>query len=214
MYSASHDDNATNGSILEFQATGAPPSINTYPAVDFRSSASLHQLESIISDSEKLARVVPILRGHTLQWWLQWSQKHPSASWEAFTSAILWCFKPEFREVVPETDEAGESYSEFSNSIFTKLDLEPTKPVKEDYFLEDIISDLEIVVADQRVPYPTPTVMQQQIQLPFSVVPPPLLKSLIIIPISLKLWSMKAYPILPNPWHKSLPLCRYQKRRL
>ena len=47
MYSALQDDNATTGSFLKLQETGAPSNINTYHAVDFRSLASLHQLESV-----------------------------------------------------------------------------------------------------------------------------------------------------------------------
>ncbi|MCI49126.1 hypothetical protein A2U01_0070369, partial [Trifolium medium] len=47
MYSASQDDNATTDSFLEHQVIGAPPNKNTYPAIDFLSSASPHQFESV-----------------------------------------------------------------------------------------------------------------------------------------------------------------------
>lgn len=42
MYSASHDNNATTGSFLELQETGAPPSINTYQLYIFYPQHLIH----------------------------------------------------------------------------------------------------------------------------------------------------------------------------
>lgn len=51
LYSTSYDDNAITYYFLEFQATNAPPNLNTNLTVDFLSSTSPHQLESVYPTS-------------------------------------------------------------------------------------------------------------------------------------------------------------------
>src|SRR3954468_11097794 len=47
IYSASQDESATTSSFFEHQEIGVLPSIKMYPAIDFLSSLSPHQLESV-----------------------------------------------------------------------------------------------------------------------------------------------------------------------
>ncbi|XP_058749826.1 uncharacterized protein LOC131622810 [Vicia villosa] len=119
-----------------------------------------------IPEEEKVASIVPVLRGRALQWWFQWSQRYSSTSWDAFTTAILWYFKPEFRDVMPESDEAGKPYSEILNYVFTKPDLESMEPIDEtcfhqDFIVEPVHRDLPEINLNL-----LPTLKQQQIQSP------------------------------------------------
>lgn len=50
MYSTSQDESETTGSFFEYQEIGVPSNIKMYPSVDFRSSLSPHQFESIKPD--------------------------------------------------------------------------------------------------------------------------------------------------------------------
>ena len=49
------------------------------------------------SDFAKMMVVALTMRGPALQWWLWWSPRHPRSSWDTFTTALLWCFKPELQ---------------------------------------------------------------------------------------------------------------------
>jgi len=40
------------------------------------------------------------------------SERHPKATWETFTTAFLWCFKPEWRHIIPLMDEDIELVNE------------------------------------------------------------------------------------------------------
>lgn len=58
-----------------------------------------------ISSTSKLLIAVSALQGPPLQWWLQWSHHHPTASWESFIAPFLWHFKPEWQHLLPTPDE-------------------------------------------------------------------------------------------------------------
>lgn len=67
-------------------------------------------------EGEKLLEAVKALRNRALVWWQWWSRCHLHASWRAFHIALLWHFKPEYRDVLPISDEEEESGLEWESS--------------------------------------------------------------------------------------------------
>ncbi|MCH80491.1 swarming motility protein ybiA, partial [Trifolium medium] len=67
-----------------------------------------------ISESEKMALAATGMSGCALKWWRWWSPRHPGVSWNMFTIALLWRFKPEDRAILPIVDEEEEPYQEIS----------------------------------------------------------------------------------------------------
>ncbi|KEH40883.1 uncharacterized protein [Medicago truncatula] len=51
---------------------------------------------------KKLIEAVPTLCGCAHQWWYH---RHPHASWEFFSDALIWHFYLDFHEVLPHPDE-------------------------------------------------------------------------------------------------------------
>ncbi|TKY61623.1 hypothetical protein E2542_SST11474 [Spatholobus suberectus] len=70
-------------------------------------------------ETEKMTEVMKAMRGRALQWWLWWYQRHSYVSWEPFTIAFLWSFKPEFQDVLPILDEEKEPNLESWNFVLT-----------------------------------------------------------------------------------------------
>lgn len=59
-------------------------------------------------ESERMTAIGPTMNGHALHWWRWWYPRHPQVSWDSFTVAFLWQFKPEYRDVLPMPDEVEE----------------------------------------------------------------------------------------------------------
>jgi len=38
--------------------------------------------------------------GRAIHWWVWWSECHPEATWETFTTAFLRLFKPKWRHLI------------------------------------------------------------------------------------------------------------------
>ncbi|CAI8615869.1 unnamed protein product [Vicia faba] len=66
-------------------------------------------------ESERLSEAVKALRNRALKWWQWWSRRHLQANWQTFPVALLWHFKPEYRDLLPISyEEEPELESESS----------------------------------------------------------------------------------------------------
>jgi hypothetical protein len=68
------------------------------------------------------------MKGSALTWWLGWYLANPKRSWDSFTCALLWHFKPEWRPILPiegeeeatevePTEKDEEKETEFTISV-------------------------------------------------------------------------------------------------
>lgn len=61
------------------------------------------------------------ITGSALKWWCWWSPRHPGVSWNTFTIALLWRFKPEDRCILLVVDDNEEEPDQESSPLM-KLD--------------------------------------------------------------------------------------------
>ncbi|MCH85015.1 swarming motility protein ybiA [Trifolium medium] len=57
------------------------------------------------------------MKGPALTWWLRWYPRHPWVNWDAFTSIILWHFKPEWRVMLSIPDDEEELVQDLEQSV-------------------------------------------------------------------------------------------------
>ncbi|XP_058770834.1 uncharacterized protein LOC131644368 isoform X1 [Vicia villosa] len=75
-------------------------------------------------ESEKLPEAVKALRNRALKWWQWWSRRHLQANWKTFSVALLWHFKPEYRDLLPISYEEAEPELESELSAPHTLNLQ------------------------------------------------------------------------------------------
>lgn len=63
-------------------------------------------------DEEKLTDALMLLRGRARQWSHWWNRRHQQVSWHMFSLAFIWRFKPEYRDIMPMSDEEEEPETE------------------------------------------------------------------------------------------------------
>jgi hypothetical protein len=64
-----------------------------------------------ISEKEKMALAATGMSDCALKWWRWWFPRHPGVSWNMFTIALLWRFKPEDSNILPIFDDEEEPES-------------------------------------------------------------------------------------------------------
>ncbi|XP_058722263.1 uncharacterized protein LOC131594194 [Vicia villosa] len=90
--------------------------------------------------SLKVLKAVRALRGSAFKWWIWWSRVHRRYNWELFTTALLWRFKPEWREILPISDEEEEPIEEDE-----EWEVEPQQLVQGDNI------DVQPTMVDERI---------------------------------------------------------------
>ncbi|KAK2384556.1 hypothetical protein QL285_071891 [Trifolium repens] len=76
------------------------------------SEKSFNSRNQRLSDTEKVLESALAMRGCALTWWISWFPTHPMPSWDSFTCALLWHFKPEWRPILPIEGEEEEEPTE------------------------------------------------------------------------------------------------------
>ncbi|CAK8541668.1 unnamed protein product [Lathyrus sativus] len=90
-------------------------------------------------ESLKVLKVVGALRGSALKWWIWGSRVHCRYSWDTFTTNLLWRFKPEWREILPEDEEDDPTLKSTYESMES---MDPISETVEDDVEEPSSSDL------------------------------------------------------------------------
>jgi hypothetical protein len=110
------------------------------------------------------------MKGPPLTWWLKWYPHHRSMNWDAFTYVFLWQFKPEWRVILPLSDD--EEDMEFEPEQLTGSIVEQSMVVEEginDFNQQSSsleVADLEIAdsIEDSLVQSQFPTKGDNKIQ--------------------------------------------------
>ncbi|KAK2403590.1 hypothetical protein QL285_053010 [Trifolium repens] len=76
------------------------------------SEKSFNSRNRRVSDAERLMKCSFAMKGSALTWWLSWYLANPKRSWDSFTCALLWHFKPEWRPILPIEGEEEEATTE------------------------------------------------------------------------------------------------------
>ncbi|KAK2387978.1 hypothetical protein QL285_061702 [Trifolium repens] len=72
------------------------------------SEKSFNSRNRRVSDAERLMECSFAMKGSALTWWLSWYLANPNRSWDSFTCALLWHFKPEWKPILPIEGEEEE----------------------------------------------------------------------------------------------------------
>ncbi|CAK8538500.1 unnamed protein product [Lathyrus sativus] len=90
-------------------------------------------------ESLKVLKAVGALRGSALKWWIWCSRVHHKYSWDKFTTTLLWRFKPEWRNFLPEDEEDDPALK----STYESMEfMDPISETVEDDVEESSSSDL------------------------------------------------------------------------
>ncbi|KAK2435607.1 hypothetical protein QL285_020653 [Trifolium repens] len=72
------------------------------------SEKSFNSRNRRVSDAERFMECSFAMKGSALTWWLSWYLANPNRSWDSFTCALLWHFKPEWKPILPIEGEEEE----------------------------------------------------------------------------------------------------------
>jgi hypothetical protein len=136
------------------------------------------------------------MKGSALTWWLSWYLANPKRSWDSFTCALLWHFKPEWRPILPIEGEEEEATEEEP----TENEKAPEQLEEESAFIASVQEqteeqkklvaggDLQIIQKEDKEKEQDSETHRDflstslSLKLPLKPPPPPFMKSLLLPP--------------------------------
>ncbi|KAK2425431.1 hypothetical protein QL285_035675 [Trifolium repens] len=160
------------------------------------SEKSFNSRNRRVSNAERLMECSFAMKGSALTWWLSWYLANPKRSWDSFTCALLWHFKPEWRPILPIEGEEEEATEEEP----TENEKAPEQLEEESAFIASVQEqtekqkklvaggDLQIIQKEDKEKEQDSETHRDflstslSLKLPLKPPPPPFMKSLLLPP--------------------------------